>query len=542
MRNRLMMRRHLLGLFAGLSLSYASLAHANGRFPNAQQLREPQKGFIVVAGSYGLLLSSNAGKDFQFVCESMLFGQPSMGSWIDPLLETLPDGSVLSGSQSGMRFSLDHGCSFQTAFSLPHDTKVVGAGPDPNTPIGSVVDLCPGYSPDAAVVALATARASDGSVVEHRLYQSADGHGAWKPLGNALGTSSLRSVLTLEVAPSKPTRIYVSGSNNGVHTLAVSDDAGATFQTYPIALDDADGVTGAYIAAVSPSNPNRVYVRVSRRSIADDGSDTWDDSLLVSDDGGAHFRDVLRRQAALLGFALSPDGKTVLAGYGDPAIAPLVTSDAALGLYSASSDALTFMHSVPDVSISCLRWGPSGLFACAKERDPLATGASAAGDFHVGLYGGSGAPSGANPFTPLLKLRDVRGPLPWLDGSSSACENEWKNADPSTPTQPSTCASINACGSSTELSPGAIHCGASSGGAATSGGVNGAGQAGTSSGGAGGSAGSAQGGSSGTSNHSAGCSCRMRDARLHTPHDALAAAGALVLAMTRRRRKSSRQP
>ncbi|MFZ5895685.1 MAG: WD40/YVTN/BNR-like repeat-containing protein [Myxococcota bacterium] len=556
--------------------SVGSVAHANGRFPNAQQLREVGP-TLVVAGTYGVLISGNAGTDFQFVCESVLFGKASEGSWIDPLLEALPDGTLISGSTNGLRISRNDACSFETAFTLPHDASFVGDGPAPNAAFGAVIDVCPAHDGATSLLALGTLRASDGSTIEHRLYKSGDSGRTWTALPNSIEKSALRTTLTVDVAPSRPARIYVSGMNSGVSTLAVSDDAGTSFTTHPIVLDDAEGVTGAYIAAVSAQDPDRVYVRVSRRSQADDGSETWDDSLLVSDDAGVHFRDVLRRRGALLGFALSPDDTSVLAGFGDPMVPPVVTSDDELGLYAASTNDLVFTQRVPELAVSCLHWTTSGLYACAKESDPLGT---ATNDFHIGVFKGSGVPQSKGDFQALLKLRDVRGPLPWASGSKSPCEAEWIGSDPNNPTRQGACATLNACSRMASLSPGAIKCGVSApgsgganaqAGAPARGGTVGAGGTAANAGGAtvnagtagssthaggtspasGGNANMSRGGnasagsaiagdtSSTNSNHSSGCSCRIAsDARKRT---GLLSALAAALCSTRLRRKNPRK-
>ena len=443
------------------TLLAAANVSANGRFPNAEQLREVSPGSLVVSGTYGLLVSGNA-KDFQFVCESALFGKTLMGSWVDPLLEVLPDGTILSGSLNGLRVSRDHGCSFQSDWSLPYDPAFISADPSASGPAGSVVDLCPAYDANHDALALTTLNDADGSTLEHQLYRSADDAHTWSKLGAPIPTSLVRVVLTVDVAPSDPKRIYVSGSSLGNSVLVTSDDAGATWSAHELTLDDNDGVLGLYIAAVSASDPQRLYLRVSRRSLADDGSTTWDDSLLVSDDGGASTRQVLRQAAALLGFAQSPDGATVLAGYGDPVVAPVVVGDTALGLYAADSQSLEFSLKVPDLSVSCLRWADDGLYACAKESDPLGSSPLVT-DFHVGVFKGSGVPEQLADFTPLLKLKDLRGPLPLASGAPSSCQAEWQTGDPSNPGQASVCASLNACGGgggATSLAPGAFVCGA----------------------------------------------------------------------------------
>ena len=539
-------------LICAVTLLSASPARANGRFPNAEQLREVAPGSLVVSGTYGLLVSGNS-KDFQFVCESALFGKTLMGSWVDPLLEVLPDGTILSGSVNGLRVSRDQGCSFQSDWSLPHDPTFIPPDPSATGKSGTVVDLCPAYDAAHGVIALSSLTQMDGSTLEHQLYRSTDGAHSWAALGVAIPTSMVHVVLTVDVAPSDPTHIYVSGSSLGKSVLVASSDSGATWTPHTLTIDDSAGIGGLYIAAVSPTDALRVYLRVNRQSQADDGSTTWDDSLLVSDDGGVSAHEVLRQPAALLGFALSPDGKTVLAGYGDPVVAPIVAGDDAVGLYAASSDALTFTHQIQEFYVSCLRWAADGLYACAKENDPLAMTPSVA-DFHVGVFKGSGVPAALSDFTPLVKLKDLRGPMPLASGQPSSCVAEWAMGDPSSPGQGSVCATLNACpgdAGAVALSPGAIVCGAladagadaglGSGGSVGSGGTSGGAPASQA-----GSAGTvaSTGGSSGVASGapkpdpSGGCGCRTARA----PLGGAPAGAALLLALGALCRRARRRP
>ncbi|HEY4104806.1 MAG TPA: sialidase family protein [Polyangiaceae bacterium] len=502
----------------------ASHARANGRFPNAEQLREVAPGQVVVSGTYGLLVSGNS-TDFEFVCESALFGKSLMGSWVDPLLETLPDGTILSGSLNGLRLSRDRGCSFQSDWSLPHDPAFIPPDPSATGKTGTVVDLCPAYDSTHGAIALTTITNSDGSTLEHQLYHTTDNAKTWSALGVPIPTSMVRVVLTVDVAPSDPTHIYVSGNFTGKNILVVSEDSGATWTPHELMVDDSADVGGLYIAAISPTDPKRVYMRVNRQSQADDGSTTWDDSLLVTDDEGMTSRDVLREQAALLAFALSPDGTTVLAGFGDPVVAPIVVDSDVVGLYSASSDALTFTQKIPNFYPSCLRWTSDALYACAKESDPLGLTAGET-DFHVGVYQGAGVPSALSDFTVLTKLKDVRGPLPLASGMPSSCETEWTTADPSSPGVGSVCATLNACpgdAGTVTLSAGAIICGetsdagtsvsgSSSGGQSALGGSGGQSATGGSKNPSAGAGVGAGGTGAGASSGAKGCSCAAGEA------------------------------
>jgi hypothetical protein len=247
--------------------------------------------------------------------------------------------------------------------------------------------------------------------------------------------------------------------------------------------------------------------------LTDEGTSTWDDSLIVSDDGGKNFRDVLRRKGSLMGFALSPDGKTVAAGFGDPMIDPNVTTDTDLGIYGASASDLTFTQSLPLLPVSCLRWTASGLYVCARDDDPTGM-MTAASEFHVGLHSGAGLPTKAEDVKSLVKLKDVRGPLPWADKRMSACTLEWVDGDPNNPMGQSVCASFDAC---TAPPPGAdaYVCGApTSTGGNGGGGASSAGGAASASGGA---SGAPSGGSTSTSGGSSGKRigrCRRHDGDL----------------------------
>jgi hypothetical protein len=554
----------------------ARVAGANGRFPNAQQLRELAPSKLVVAGTYGLLVSGNAGKDFSYVCESELFGKTTMGSWVDPLLESLPDGSLVTGSHDLARRTSDLGCSFAAIWSLPHNPEFLPPEAGATGGNGNVVDVCPTYDSKGGVLALASIRAEDKSILEHRLYKSTDGV-AWTAVGKAIPITTMNLALTLDVAPGRPQRIYVSGSLKAASVLVVTDDGGETWSAVDIPLDDEALVDGVYIAGVSPTDPQRVYLRAQREGLADDGASTWDDSLIVSEDGGKNFRDVLRRKGSLMGFALSPDGKTVAAGFGDPMVAPLVTTDTDLGIYGASASDLIFTQTLPLLPVSCLRWTSSALYVCARDDDPLGTATSAAPQFHIGIYRGTGLPTAAIDVKPLLKLKDVHGPLPWADKRVSACAAEWIDGDPSNPTGGSVCAAFNACTAGGMTAPGAdaLVCGAAtstggaggatsgSGGANPSGGGGGAINGGSSASGgssakgganpSGGSAGAASssGGASpssggaanagqgGSSSASSGCGCELARRR-----GAGESFGLLLLALgaLRRRRRDVRKP
>ncbi|HEX6273325.1 MAG TPA: hypothetical protein VFZ53_09800 [Polyangiaceae bacterium] len=456
------MRAARTALLVACAMFFARNVAANGRFPNAQQVRELDAKSLVVAGTYGLLITTNGGKDFAYVCEAEMFGAAAGALTMDPLLERTPDGSFVTGSREGARVARERGCTFETVESLPHGYEFFGLERPADAELGALVDFTRRGSGEAApLLALVSLLDEAGFPVEHRVYEARVGTD-FMAIGAPIPSSELGFALTLDVASSNPARFYVSGRLGERAVLASSDDGGQSWGTSAIA--GADGALGVYLAGVSPSDERRVYARVSRTRLTDAAYYVWDDSLLVSDDGGDSFVEVLRRDAALLGFSLSRDGETVLAGFGDPRRDAALSQRSELGIYSGSGSLpasdMTFARIVSDLDVNCLYWTASGLYACATEADPLGVDPALEPDFHLGIHTGSGLPSGRADFTPLLRLRDVRGPAPWTDGRPSPCDAEWRTTDPLAPIPFGACAPLNACEGMTALSPGALVCGA----------------------------------------------------------------------------------
>ncbi|HVR19471.1 MAG TPA: hypothetical protein VMS65_07240, partial [Polyangiaceae bacterium] len=406
----------------------------------------------------GLLVTANDGKDFSYVCETEVFGRPAGGFVMDPLLEVAPDGSIVTGSVQAARASVDGGCGFETIASLPRNFDFFGEEPPDGAEAGRVIDVCRrGAGASAPLLALVALVDETGLPLEHRIYEARNGTD-FAPLGVPIPAELLAFATTLDAAPSDPARLYVSGTLANAAVLARSLDGAESWDSVPISAADADGVLGTYLAGVAPSDPDRVIVRASRRTLTENGYYVWDDSLLVSDDGGDAFFEVVRRNAALLGFAFANDGETLLAGYGDPRTDPALSLPEELGIYAAPmapANELTFERIVADVGVSCLYATPSGLYVCATETDPLGVNATLEGDFHLGFHAGSSLPASRADFTPLLKLRDVRGPAVTL------CDPEWQRV----------CAQFFACDNDPrELSDGALLCGEGDAGAGGHGG------------------------------------------------------------------------
>jgi hypothetical protein len=309
---------------AVLALS-AGTAQANGRFPAANQLiLDPSDArHLVLRTTYGVLQTEDAGKTWTWICEEAV----GFSGNFDPPIAPAAGGAILAGLSDGTRRSFDRGCTWEYATGAFAERFVVDLATDPLSP--------------SRVVAIAL---DDGDAGDLKtiVAVSNDSGGSFELLPPGLPDGMIGA--TIEVVPGDPNRLYASGYQGSPTSTIVfhSEDRGATWQSTPIASRTGDI---AYVSAVDPRNADRVYVRL-------DGP--GQDSLLLSEDGARTFRTVLSVPGNMLGFALSPDGKRVIAGGPDA------------GLFLASGGDGVFTR-VSDTHARCLMWSAAGLYACGTE-------------------------------------------------------------------------------------------------------------------------------------------------------------------------------
>jgi hypothetical protein len=166
---------------------------------------------------------------------------------------------------------------------------------------------------------------------------------------------------TIELAPSDPKRIYISGTANADPLQGIvqrSDDGGLTWTRSTVRLPKGSG--SLFISGIHPSDPDRVWFRVPGRG---DFFGIIQARLWLSTDAATSFHPVAETRAGMLGFALSPDGERIAFG------GPLD------GLFVAPADASAEPSKISDLQVHCLRWHPSGLYACGAEpTDPYSLG------------------------------------------------------------------------------------------------------------------------------------------------------------------------
>jgi photosystem II stability/assembly factor-like uncharacterized protein len=349
--------------------SWASPALANGRFPLANQLVVDPKNpaHLVARTTFGILDTSDGGGTWTWICEDAvgIFGGE------DPPIAVTADGSTIVASSTGLAVSRDGGCSW----TRPPNPGVNRTGVD--------VTVNPTNPHEALSI---EASVLDG-VYSVFLVKTSDDGATWIDVG-PLPAGFVAE--TLEMAPSNPDRVYVTGRiPSQLSALLRSDDGGQTWLT-PQAIDLPAGAT-AYIGAVDPTYPDIVYVRaqVMTNTIG---------VALATRDAGLTWKQIWTRAGSVAGFALSSDGATIAVGGPDSGLDIADTGDLA---FSAANT----------LGPSCLAWSGAKLFACAKE---------AVDGFSIGVSDDKGV-----HFMPVLHFTDITPRACGAATSASICASTW---------------------------------------------------------------------------------------------------------------------
>jgi hypothetical protein len=498
---------------AASTLLAATAVFANGRFPRAQRLLEepghPER--LTIAATYGLLLTDDRGKNWSYVCDPAFTFQPMFAS--DVVASLTVNGWLLVGVQNAITISRDRGCDF---------TKTL----EPTESSSSVDDFA--ISADGKhLYALVTTFRNGTNVITMRL--SEDGGQTWQPIGTTLPAAL---AYTLDVDPTDKNHLYVTGSSLSSDAMApalflTSNDQGITWNVGTIPGTNLD--SSPWIAAIHPRDGNKIFVRTDSWKIDASSSTLAGDALLYSEDGGKTWTELLRAGgsdpevpgAKMLGFALSPDGSTVLVGYGD-IIDPVRVVDPDgkwMGLYKSSSDGrYSFGSGAPsmpqrllDVPVTCLSWTDQGIYACLAPR------------FQGHRLAFSADPSLAPAsFVTLMNSNEVQGAPRCCDGRAvNAC------------TWSTDCRALGACDAGAPIDSGTCDDAGGAGGTTMTDAGRDAGTGGTS-GGAGGASGGA-GGAGATTVDGDGCGCRIFAS--HRAYDRSPAAVLLVGLFARLRRR-----
>jgi hypothetical protein len=346
-------------------------AQANGRFPQAQAIESvpgSDGSTLFLRATFGILVSRDAGATWRWICERALGYE---GSW-DPPIAVTRDGRLWVGLERGLVSTLD-GCTIDAATELDGE---------------QIKDLTVDAKGET-VWALTGAPEKRGAIWRRSA-------GKWERMG--LLPDGINP-MTLEVAPSRPSRVYVTGQPYGTIRgwLWRSDDGGKTITGAKNELANSGPL---FIAAVDPKDPNRVLLRHLH---------TTGSTVLVTPDAGKTFKEVLAMDSAMFGFAKSPDGLTYVAGSGLPEH----------GIYR-STDRGEHFERVANHGVLCLHDAPGGrLFVCENP-------------FTLGTPGIAVSTDQGKTVTPIAAFGDVKGPVlcesdagTTRDAGAGLCADAW---------------------------------------------------------------------------------------------------------------------
>jgi MYXO-CTERM domain-containing protein len=176
-----------------------------------------------------------------------------------------------------------------------------------------------------------------------------------------------------------------------------SVDGGMTWEDHEIEGSAND--SGPYLAAVDPSSPDAIYVRLNGKAT----------KILRSTDGGLSFTEVFQGTGRLAGFALSPDGTELRVGGEDDGVFAAKVAD----LETANPPSSAFAN-VSNLHARCLTWTDQYLYACARE---------ALDGFTIGT-----STDGGKTWAPIHHIECLSGPDPSCGADTDVgteCPGPW---------------------------------------------------------------------------------------------------------------------
>ena len=359
------MHRLVLGLLAIGALT--TIAEANGRPPGTSTITfQPGRESTVYAGmSFGLLISKDNGATWSWMCEDAL----PYGGMYDPDYALLDSGTVFATTFDGLKENRD-GCVYGPTVLAP---------PGPDLKFFSTITR----GPDNALYV------ASSDPTDSKIYKSTD-EGVTFPTSSNPGVLG-EWYLTLEVAPSDATRLYLTSFRfvqgpNGTEKrffLYKSTDGAMTWTSLPVTDFTLKSNSQLEIVGIAKTNADLVYARV----VLEDNA--MSDAIYKSTNGGANWTRIYGMPASLA-FVVRANGH-------------LVVATKATGSFLSTDQGSTWSPLTGAPHINCLAENRAGeVWACTQN------------------YGAAGVPKDGYgimkstdlvTWSPLLRYEDITAPV-----------------------------------------------------------------------------------------------------------------------------------
>jgi hypothetical protein len=315
--------RALVGL--GLVCSGVPVALANGRPPNVSTItvKRGDPTHIVAGATFGVVVSNDRGVRWRWMCEDAV----GYGGMYDPDYAFSATGSLFATTFTGLKIRRD-ACSFTDAPTGAMFVPTIAQGP-------------------TGALYLAAADPADA-----KIYKSTDDGMTFPTSGIAGQVGDWYS--SLEVAPSDPQRVYLSGyrfipdGGSGtvrVFTLFRSLDGGATWVSLPVTDFVTRQDSTVDIVGISATDPDLVFARVTHE-------DAIGDAIYRSANGGQSWTRILGKPSTL-SFVVRSTGE-------------LVAGTADVGSVHSTDNGATWQDLTGAPHIRCLVETEGEVWACAQ--------------------------------------------------------------------------------------------------------------------------------------------------------------------------------
>lgn len=373
------------------------LAHANGRPANTSTInfRQGHDQDIAAGMTFGMVISHDGGTTWRWMCEKAIL----YGGLYDPDYVYNPSGALFATTFDGSLVTRD-GCAFQPTQFGKKFFSTITQGPN-----------------GALYMAAADVADPMGNPGDAKIYKSTDN-------GLTFPTSATAGVIndwynSIEVAPSDPTRVYLSGYRltAGLRSFQIykSVNGGTSFTPVTSNTFTTSENSSIDIVGIKNGAPDTLFVRVSLQS-GDIGDAIW-----RSDNGGGTWTKIFEKPEEI-SFVVRKNGD-------------LVAATRTLGTFVSPGPTNPPLVAVPGAPhINCLAENSAGeLWACTRNYSTMNMPSDGAGIMKT---------TNLASWTKVLVDQDILGPVECAAGTRQHDQCVYDCPNTTYDTAPATCPNV----------------------------------------------------------------------------------------------------